>query len=193
LKRGMVCVVAALAWSAAYADDVTDAVQEGLAHYREGRLTSAIDSLEFATGLIRHRKAELMKAILPPPLKGWQVDESLSSVMAAALYGGGISAQRVYRQGDKFVQVRYVTDSIVLQSAQLAFNDPGFATANGGTFKKIGPDRALVKYDPKDKSGEVAMIVNKRILVSVRGTQVSLEDLEAYASAVDLNRLARLP
>jgi hypothetical protein len=193
LKLVIVCAVATLALSTALADEVTDALQEGMAHYRDGRLSAAVDSLELATGLIRREIGDLMKAALPSPLKGWQVDEALSSVMAAGFYGGGISAQRVYREAEKLVMLRYVTDSVVLQSAMLAFDDPAFATANGGSFKKIGRERSLVKYDAKDKSGEIAMVLNKRILISVRGTQVGPDDLAAYAAAVDLDRLARLP
>jgi hypothetical protein len=189
----MVYLVAALAWTPARADDVTDAVQQALAQYREGRLSAAADGLEVAVGLIRHRRADMLKAALPAPLAGWQVDESLSSAMAGAFYAGGISAQRVYRQGDKMVWVRYVIDSVVLQSARLAFGDAAFATANGGSFAKIGGERALVKYDQKDKSGEVAMLIDNRLLVSVRGVQATLQNLEAYAAAVDLKRLARVP
>lgn len=185
--------LAMLALRPAGADDVTDAIQDGLNEYKQGRLSSAIEHLELAAGLLRNKKAQYLKTLLPPALPGWQVDEGLSSVMAAGLYGGGISAQRVYRQGEKMVMVRYVTDSVLLQSAMLAFSDPAFASANGGKFITLRGEKAIVKYAKEDKSGEVAIVLHRRILVSVRGTKASQQELEAYAAAVDFKNLARLP
>jgi hypothetical protein len=177
----------------AHADAVTDAIQDALEHYKGGRLSAAVESLDFAAGLVRQRKAEAMKALLPRPLKGWEVDDASSTLLAAAFYGGGVSVQRVFRQGKKVVLVSYVTDSALLQSAVMVFSDPAFATVNGGRFDKVNGERALVKYDGKDQSGEIAVVINKRILVSIRGTQVAQPDLYAFSKLVDFAGLGRLP
>jgi hypothetical protein len=175
------------------ADVVTDVVIEALQQYEQGQLSSAADNLEFAAGLVRQQKAEVMKAILPKPLSGWEVEESLSTMMAAASYGGGTAVQRVFQQGEKMVMVGFITDSMVLQSALMMFNDPAFAAANGGRFDKIAGNRAVVKYDSGDKSGEIGVVVNKRVLVSVRGSQVAESDLYSYAKLIDFAGLSRLP
>jgi hypothetical protein len=177
----------------AAADDITDAVQTALGHYQRGQLSAAAEELDFAAGLVRQKKAEVMRTLLPKPLPGWEVDEGSSSLMGVASYGGGVSVQRVFRQDQKMVLVSYVTDSLLLQNALMMFSDPSFATANGGRFDKIGGQKALVKYDGKDQSGEIVFVVNKRILVSIRGSQVPQNDLYAYANPVDFAALSRVP
>lgn len=185
--------VLGLASLSAAADGVTDAVQDAMDYYKQGRLSAAAESLDFAAGLVRQKKADEMKALLPKPLPGWQVDDSLSNLIAAAFFGGGISVQRAFKQGQKTIMVRYLTDSAVLQSAILLFTDPSLASANGGKFEKVEGQKALVKYESKDQSGEIAVLINRRILVSIRGTQVPLTDLYVYARTVDFAGLSRLP
>jgi hypothetical protein len=177
----------------AAADGVTDAVQDAVDYYQQGRLSAAAESLDFAAGLVRQKKADEMKALLPKPLPGWEVDESLSNLIAAAFFGGGISVQRAFKQRQKLILARYLTDSAVLQSAILMFTDPSLANANGGKFEKLDGQKALVKYESRDQSGEIAVLINRRILVSVRGTQVALTDLYSYARTINFAGLSRLP
>jgi hypothetical protein len=182
-----------LASLSAAADGVTDAVQDAMDYYKQGRLSAAAESLDFAAGLVRQKKAGEMTALLPKPLPGWNVDDSLSNLMAAAFFGGGISVQRAFKQGQKTILIRYLTDSAVLQSATLMFTDPSLASANGGKFEKLEGQKALVKYETKDQSGEIAVLINQRILVSIRGTRVPLTDLYVYARTVNFAGLSRLP
>ena len=177
----------------AAADGVTDAVQEAMDYYKQGRLSAAAESLDFAAGLVRQKKADEMKALLPKPMQGWNVDDSLSNLIAADFFGGGISVQRAFKLGQKTILVRYLTDSAVLQSAVLMFTDPSLASANGGKFESLEGQKVLVKYEGQDQSGEIAVLINRRILVSVRGTRVPLTDLYAYARMVNFAGLSRLP
>jgi hypothetical protein len=89
--------LAALA-TPAVADEVLDTIQEAVGQYKAGRRAEAVQSLEYAANLIRQQKGESMAALLPKPLAGWKVEPSSSetNVMGGAMFGGGVTAQRVY-------------------------------------------------------------------------------------------------
>ncbi|WP_461131265.1 transposase [Spirosoma aerophilum] len=57
---------------------------------------------------------------------------------------------------------------------------------------KIGDNKAYEKYDNSDKDGEVAVLVNKRFVVSVKGRGVSMDKIKAALEDVDLGKLAEL-
>ncbi len=191
-KITVALVLVALAWPLR-ADEVTDAIQDALKYYQKGWLSAAIENLELAAGMMRQKKAEILRRMLPKPLPGWQTDKNLTTVTAAAYYAGGIAVRRMFKQGDKLIMVSYITDSPLLQTALMMFRDPNLATASGGRFIKVNNRRALFKYATEDHTGEVAFLVRDRILVSIRGYKVKKEDLIAYAKIIDLDRLARIP
>lgn len=57
---------------------------------------------------------------------------------------------------------------------------------------KIGDNKAYEKYDNADKDGEIAVLVNKRFIVSVKGKGVSMDKIKAALEDVDLDKLADL-
>ncbi|MFN2354295.1 MAG: hypothetical protein ABR512_07205, partial [Desulfopila sp.] len=80
------------------ADEIEDAVKEGLQYYAEGDLSSAAGSLEYAAQLIRQKKGGELEALLPKPLPGWTAEEASSQAAGAAMFGGGVTAERKYRK-----------------------------------------------------------------------------------------------
>jgi hypothetical protein len=80
----------------------------------------------------------------------------------------------------------------VLQGMMMMFTNPMMATVDGGKLEKIGGEKAIVKYNSGDKSGNINIVIASRFLVTVEGSSVSLEDLKAYAGAVDYKKLATL-
>jgi hypothetical protein len=108
------------------------------------------------------------------------------------MFGGGITAERTYTKDTGSVTVRIVTDSPMLQGMMMMFTNPVIATADGGKLEKIGGEKAIVKYNSGDQSGNINMVIASRFLVTVEGSSVSLEDLKAYAKAVDYKKLATL-
>jgi hypothetical protein len=91
------------------------------------------------------------------------------------------------------VTVSIITDSPMLQGLMVMFNNPMFATADGGKLEKINGQKAIVKYDAEGKNGEIQMVIANRFLVKVSGNNVEQQDLKEYASAIDFNKLASLP
>lgn len=178
----MVLVVMAVP---AMADEVTDSVKEGLTHYENKEYGEAAASLEYAAQLIRQKRGGDLETFLPEPLEGWKGEKASSAAVGAAMFGGMTSAERRYTKGDRSVTVTIAADSPMLATVAMMFSNPMFATQGGGKLQKVGGQKAMVRYDADNKSGEVQLVVGGRYLVTVKGNDVGETDLTAYAAAVD--------
>jgi len=176
----------------AYGDEVTDAVNEALQSYQDGKYSDAMTSLNYASQLIGQKKGGDLQSLLPQPLDGWKAEEATSQAIGAAMLGGGVSAERRYQKGPSSVSVQIVTDSPMLQSMMMMFGNPMLAGADGGKLEKIAGEKAIVKYDAQQKNGTINVVAANRFLITVEGTDVALEDLKAYAGKIDYKKLAAL-
>jgi hypothetical protein len=192
-KAGGAFLAVLLASQGLHADDVTESINDALEQYKEGEFSNAIESLEYATQVIRQKKANTLEAYLPEALEGWQVAENRQQAGAAALFGGGISSSRSYRRGSSSVTVSIAADSPILQSMMMLFSNPAIATADGGTLEKIKRQKAIVTYSEPQKKGDIKIVVKKRFFVTVEGRDVSREELVAYANAIEYTKLDKLP
>ena len=186
-----VCVVAFS--SAAFADDVTDYIDEALKFYKDGKFTEAVDSLNFAEQLIQQKKSAGLEGFLPEALSGWKAEAPTNTAAGNAMLGGGISAERSYTKGDSSVKVNIVADSPMLQGVMMMMSNPMFAASDGGKVERIGGQKAVIKYNPEDKSGDIKIVVANRFLVTIEGYTVSDADLKEYAKAIDYGKMATLP
>jgi hypothetical protein len=57
---------------------------------------------------------------------------------------------------------------------------------------KMGHNKAYEKYDNANKDGEIAVLVNKRFIVSAKGRGVSMDKLKAALEDIDLDKLGSL-
>lgn len=179
--------------AAGWADDVTDSIDEALEYYKEGAYSDAVGSLNYASQLIQQKKGEELESMLPEPLDGWSAREAASQAAGAAMMGGGLSAERNYSKADSTVDIKILTDSPIMQGMMMMFSNPMLATSDGGKMQKIGRQKAIIKYDAEDKSGDINVVVANRFLVTIEGRNVSETDLKAYAKAMDFNKLADMP
>ncbi|MFO8086116.1 MAG: hypothetical protein R6U27_17540 [Desulfobacterales bacterium] len=175
-----------------WADDITDAIDEALEYYKQGEFSPAAESLDYAAQLIRQKKGSQLQDILPEPLAGWSAEEASSQGYGAAILGGGINVERRYYQDTSDVTVRIVTDSPMLQGFMVLFQNPMYATADGGRLEKIEGQKAIVKYDSSARNGSINIVVNHRYLITVEGNMVRKKDLTAYAAAVDYKTLMQM-
>ncbi|HKJ64475.1 MAG TPA: hypothetical protein VJ969_03685 [Desulfopila sp.] len=173
-----------------WADEVEEAVKEGLQYYQDGDFSSAAGSLEYAAQLIRQKKGGELEAFLPEPLPGWTAETASSQAMGASLFGGGVTAERSYSKEDSSATVQIVTDSPMLQGVLMMLTNPAVATADGGRLKKINGQKAVVKYDQGRSSGEILVVVANRFLVTIEGSNISQEDLLAHAEGIDFQKMA---
>jgi hypothetical protein len=73
----------------------------------------------------------------------------------------------------------------------MMFSNPSYASADGGKLTKIKRQKAIVKYSPSQKNGEINIVVAKQYLVSVKGRNINEKDLVDYASAIDYKMLKK--
>ncbi len=174
-------LTASLGWANAWADDVTDAIDEAATAYEEGDLAYAKDSLEFAAQLIGQMKTGTLATLLPEPLDGWDAAEAETETMGAAMFGGGSTASRAYTMGGKNVTVQYIANSPMIAQMAMIFSNP--AMAGAGKLIRLGRQKAMI-----DADGSVQFVVNNAIMVQVDGS-ASEEDKIAYAKAIDIKAL----
>ncbi|MDW7772837.1 MAG: hypothetical protein SCH71_08110 [Desulfobulbaceae bacterium] len=178
---------------AAVADDITDYINEALEYYQDGKYSDAVSSLNFAEQLIQQKKSSGLEAFLPEPLSGWNADVATSQAANSAMLGGGISAERQYNKGNSSLRIQIMADSPMLQGVMMMMSNPMFATSDGGKMERIGKQKAIVKFDPNNRQGELQVVVANRFMVTVEGSGITENDLKEYAGAIDYDKLAQLP
>ena len=176
-----------------YADEITDSINEALTQYNNNDFSAASESLGYALQLLGQKKGGQLQELLPQALPGWTADEASSETVNAAIMGGGINAERRYQRDDSSVTVKFVTDSPMLQGMMMMFSNPMFATADGGTLEKIKGQKAIIKFNTRDKNGSITIVVGNRTLILIEGNSVTREDLKNYAAAIDYRKLSALP
>jgi hypothetical protein len=175
-----------------YADDVTDSINEALDAYNEGEYSDAVDSLNYASQLIQQKKSENLTMFLPEPLEDWTSKKPKSSAAGSSMFGGGITATRQYKKGENNITIEIVADSPLLQSVMMMFSNPMYATSDGGKLEKIKRQKAIVKFDPDASRGDIKIVIANRFLVTVTGNRTTLEDLKAYAKAIDYKKMSAM-
>lgn len=171
-----------------WADDVENAIKEALDAYKNKDIAAAQESLDYAGQLLRQQKGGMLEKYLPAPLDGWKAEDASSAAAGAGFLGGGVTAERVYKKGDKRITVSMVTDSPMLQGVMMMFGNPMFATSDGGKMQRINGQKAIVKMQPSDSHGEIRMVINNT-LVTVEGRADETE-LKAYAEKINVKGLA---
>jgi len=189
----LACVLLAVAGAASAGDEVLESIKEGTEFYNNGEYADAVTSLNYAVQLIQQKKGDVLKDLLPGPLEGWTAEDAESQSAGAAMFGGGVTAERNYTRGDSRITIRMITDSPMMQGVMMMFSNPMFATSDGGKLERIGKQKAIVKYEEDNKSGDLQMVVNNRFLVMVEGDAVTRDELLAYAAAIDTKKLSELP
>ena len=172
-----------------WADEVTDSIDEAIEYYNEGDLVEAANSLDYASQLIRQKRSGNLEDFLPEPLKGWSAKDVESQAAGAAYLGGMISAKRHYRKEQSSITIEIITDSPMLQSMVMMLSNPAYASADGGKLTKIERQKAVIKYKSANKKGEISIVVAKKYLVSVKGSNVNEVELVDYASAIEYKKL----
>lgn len=186
-------LVMPIAQTPAAADDVTDAINEALKQYKDGAFADAVQSLDYASQLIRQQKGGQLEAFLPKPIAGWTAEAAKSQAIGSAMFGGGITAERSYAKGDSRVDIKIITDSPLMQAMMMMFSNPMLATADGGKLERINGEKAIVKYNSDSKDGNINMVIANRFLITIEGNNVALQDLNAFAQGIDFKKLASMP
>ncbi len=169
------------------ADEVTDILGEATEAYKKGDYVQTKEDLTYVLELLKQKKGDSLKTLLPEALDGWTAEDAKSESAGAAMLGGGTNISRVYKKDKSTITISVVTDSPLMQNIGMMMSNPMFSS--GGKQKRINREKAMIKYNNKQKSGEVTLLIDKRFMVSVKGIDVTEEELVDYTKAIDFKKL----
>ncbi|RMG59873.1 MAG: hypothetical protein D6713_04340 [Deltaproteobacteria bacterium] len=176
----------------ARADEVKESIRAAEKFYEKGNYSEAIKELEFAAQLIRQKKGERLKGVFPDPLPGWKAEKPEMQSAGTAYLGGGISGKRVYRKGSSRVTIEIAMDNPLLQSF-LGIMDNPMLIGPDQKLVRVNGQRALLRFDPSSREGELSIAFARKVLVTVRGSGISDEEvLTSYAAKIDYDLLEKV-
>jgi hypothetical protein len=189
----LLSALALLAAPAAQADDITDQLERGLKLYKEGKYGEALGEIDFASAQIRQKKADTFAAAFPEPPAGWTGDKAETQAIAKALFGGGITASRSYKQDKNRVKMEIITDSPLLQSMAMVINNPMMMQGGSGMKPvRVGDEKGMLQMH--GNRAELQMIVDGKVLVKVEANagDKSEDTAKEFAGRLDLKKLKDL-
>ena len=169
------------------ADDITDTMDDAMTAYKKGDYVQAKEDLTYVMELLKQKKGETIQGFLPEALDGWKAEKAKSENAGSGMLGGGSTTSRTYTKDKSKVVISVVTDSPLLQGLGSLLGNPMFNS--GGKLKRINREKATIKYNEKNKSGDVTIMLDKRFLVTVEGSQVTEDELIEYAKAIDFKKI----
>ena len=179
----------------ACADEILDSINEAIEAYKEKEYAEAAESLDYAKQLIQQLRSESIMKLLPEALPGWE--SKTAQTQSMGMLGGMAGVQKEYftpgtgDQRRKRITINIMAESPMMQGMMAMFN-PAYIGAQGGKLQKIKRNKAIVKYNPDSRSGEVNVLVEKKYIVTIKGNSVDDKDLLDYAGAVDYKGLKDL-
>jgi hypothetical protein len=179
----------------AFADDTSDAIEQGLSFYKKGKINKAIGELDFALAQLRQKKAEALYSVLPKAPDGWKANKDKNTTAGAGILGGGISATRTYRQtkGRGQVEIQIMSDSPMLASMAAMLQNPAFVQANQGAKLIRFQGTKAVLTSKTDKRAELQTMINNKMLFKVTVNRVAgaAEVAKKFGKLVDFDELGK--
>ena len=169
----------------ATADEIEDSITTALEAYQAGDVASAKSEIDYVAQLLSQKQAESLMTVLPAPFDGWsQEAKAGDSAAGMAMFGGGLSAGADYRRGGDNVEIQLMADNPMMAAMMQMFANPALAGASGGKLKRLAGQKVIQTQD-----GEIQAMVHNRFMVQITGS-ASIEDKEAYFSAIDFDALS---
>jgi len=186
-------IVFCLGTLVAWADEIEKNITDGLSAYKGKEYTTAIKHLESAAHKIRQKKATEIEALFPEPLSGWSAGKPESAALGSIFMGGAISASRTYEKGVKSVKIEIVSDSPLISIVTGLLSTPMLSAASP-IFKIIsvkGHD-AVLEWKEYEKAGDIKIVIESKVLVTISATRCQKNELLDYANAVDYDKVYKL-
>ncbi len=169
----------------AFADDVTDAIDQARKSYQSGDLGGAKQSLDLASQLIGQKNAEGFAALLPAPLAGWKADAAQTTAIGAVAFGASTATRTYNNAKGETVDVAITGDSAMIMQYATLLNNPGIAGAMGKIIR-IGTLRAI-----QTREGDIHTVVANKFLVTVTGS-ADADTKMKYAQGVNYDKLSKM-
>ncbi len=192
----LLCAALLMPAGLARADEVADLIQRGLKLYQDGKLSQAMEELNFALAQMRQKKAEALVATFPEPPAGWVADKPSSESAGAGFLGGGVRASQTYRQknGQGRATIEMITDSPLIQSMATLLSNPMFLQGGAqGKLVRVNGQKGLLK-ERSPKQASLQILVDKQILltIKVRRFEGAAGLAKELAGKIDLAKLREL-
>jgi hypothetical protein len=131
-----------------------------------------------------------------PKVSGWEMGEPEGERMTMPMPYSQVEAD--YRKGDANVDVKIVDTGMaqMLVAPWSMMIAAGYEKESSDGYEKattVAGNPALEKWSKQGKRGELNILVGKRFMITVEGRDVdSIQDVHAFASAMDLGALSAL-
>jgi len=169
------------------ADDITDTMDDAMSAYKKGDYVQAKEDLTYVMELLKQKKGETIQGFLPDALDGWKAEKAKSENAGSGMLGGGSTTSRTYTKDKSKIVISVVTDSPLLQGLGSLLGNPMFNS--GGKLKRINREKATIKYNEKNQSGSITIMLDKRFLVTIEGSKITEDELVEYAKAIDFKKI----
>ena len=170
------------------ADEITDRLKAGSDFYNQKKFSDAISEISYALQLIRQKQADELGKYFPAAPSGWKAEEVENEAAAAMFMGGVTAVSRDYNHNSgASVDISMAMDSPLLSSIMMFMSNPMMAGAK--RVETIAGERALIDFSNEDKSGEINVVVANKLLLTLNGNDVTLDQLKGFLTSMDLKGL----
>jgi hypothetical protein len=156
-----------LATSPATAADITPRLDAAKSFYQKGDLAKAAHELEAALSDIQDRLGRTLSALMPAPLAGWQADEAEYEALGGSS-GGGLSVTRAYSKETGTLNASIILDNPAVNAA--------LEPQQSVKTVKVGAESAILRWDNTARSGDISIVLGKRVLLQIEGDDLSNSD-----------------
>src|SRR5947207_2844268 len=160
---GALALVGLLA-APAFADDITEAMEQARKAYQSGDLTNAKQSLDLASQLIGQKNAEAFAALLPNALPGWKAEKPQTTAIGASGFGASVASRNYQNAKGDNVEVQITGDSAMVAQIAAFLANPALAGAMG-KLVRVGSQRGT-----QDNDGNIKLVVANKFMISVEGS-----------------------
>ena len=192
----MICFLSLLVYkSESKADEITTLIKKAEVLYKNGHYDQAIEELKFVIGQIQTHQMDEYKKLLPSPPWGWKGKEPTGSVAGPAFLGGGIQVSRVYTgPSGKEVKISIVSQSPLVRSLLSLLSNLSILGESGNTkFFIYKGEKAIERFYPQEKRGELDIAMANRALISIKGEGVTeASTLRMFLDKLPWNKLHAL-
>lgn len=156
------------------AKDIASAQQA----YQKGELLKTGGALQNALDALHGRLADAFVPLMPTAPPGWQAYDAQADAMG--ITGGGMTVMRGYEKGESSLNASIILDSEAVKGVTDILNNPSGLAAQPGMSKvNAAGGQALLRWDPKDRTGEIMLVVGDQLLLQVVGNTLETPDLLA--------------
>lgn len=186
----LVIAIAALAVPA-MADQITDQIDKGVKLYEEGKISQAINEIDFALGQLRQKQAEAIAALLPEKVGAW-VGKKVKTSGGQNILGSGSVAKRVYTQEGSGGKVK--VDILRLGQGMNAMFNPMMLQRMGGGKPMLIDGMKGTLMEKSETAAELILTpATEHILkIEVQRTDEPGDVAEEFAEAIDTAKLKEL-